>query len=231
MNFKKYIGNKSFYKRVFALIIPIMLQQLLISIAGYVDNLMINSYGEGAIAYNGVSAANRMIFVLNFLWLGFATVSSIFISQFFGTRNKEKIHESFRLGLLISIIVGILSMVAIEFLGESVVNSYLQSTESRHIGYDYLNYIKYGCIITILNIFFANCLRSIEKPKIALIASSVGIFVNVFLNYCMIFGNLGFEEQGAVGAAIACTPGHGRLWAYGVVCGFTAPRKIRRKLT
>lgn len=203
MNFKKYIGNKSFYKRVFALIIPIMLQQLLISIAGYVDNLMINSYGEGAIAYNGVSAANRMIFVLNFLWLGFATVSSIFISQFFGTRNKEKIHESFRLGLLISIIVGILSMVAIEFLGESVVNSYLQSTESRHIGYDYLNYIKYGCIITILNIFFANCLRSIEKPKIALIASSVGILVNIFLNYCMIFGNLGFEEQGAIGAANA----------------------------
>lgn len=203
MNIKKYIGDKFFYKRVFALIIPIMLQQLLISIAGYVDNIMINSYGENAIAYNGVSAANRMLFVLNFLWLGFATVSSIFISQFFGTRNKDKIQESFRLGMLISIIVGVLSMIAIDIFGESVVNSYLQSEESRSIGYDYLNYIKYGCILTILNIFFANCFRSTEKPKIALIASGVAILVNVFFNYCMIFGNFGFKEQGAIGAAIA----------------------------
>ena len=203
LNLKKYIGDKTFYKRVFSLIIPIMLQQLLISIAGYIDNLMINGYGEGAIAYNGVSAANRLMFVLNFIWLGFATVSSIFISQFFGAKNKQKIEESFRLGFIISIVVGIISTVIIWLFGNMVVDSYLESTESRLFGYDYLTYIKYGAIITICNIFFANCFRSIEKPKIALLASSIGIVVNVFFNYCFIFGNFGFKEMGASGAALA----------------------------
>lgn len=205
MNIKKYIGNKKFYKSIFALIIPIMLQQLLISVAGYIDNIMINNYTPNSIAYNGVSAANRLIFVLNFIWLGFATVSSIFIAQFFGSGNQKKNEETFRLGFYISIIVGIISTLIIIFFGNSVVNAYIESSESRAFGYEYLKYIKYGTIITVLNIFFANCFRTIEKAKIALASSTIGIITNIFFNYCFIYGNLGFPELGAGGAAIATT--------------------------
>ena len=56
--FKKFIGTKVFYKQVFIIILPIMLQQLLMNLAGYVDNVMINSFGGNANAYNGVNAAN-----------------------------------------------------------------------------------------------------------------------------------------------------------------------------
>ncbi len=205
MNIKKYIGNKTFYKSIFALIIPIMLQQLLISVAGYIDNIMINNYTPNSIAYNGVSAANRLTFVLNFIWLGFATVSSIFIAQFFGSGNRKKNEETFRLGFYISIIVGILSTLVIIFFGNNVVDAYIESSESRAYGYEYLKYIKYGTIITVLNIFFANCFRTIEKAKIALASSTIGIITNIFFNYCFIYGNLGFPELGAGGAAIATT--------------------------
>jgi len=204
MNFiKKYIGNKSFYKYVFSLIIPIMLQQLLISIAGYVDNIMINNYTPDSSAYNGVNAANRLMFVLNFVWLGCAAVSSIFISQFYGSGNKKKNEESFRLGFLVSLIMGFISMFVIHFVGKTVVDSYLTSPEAREFGYHYLEYIKYGAIITSLNTFFGNCFRSIEKPKIALISSTCGIFVNIFFNYCLIYGHLGMPNMGAGGAALA----------------------------
>ena len=47
------------------------------------------------------------------IWLGFATVSSIFIAQFFGSGNRKKNEETFRLGFYISIIVGILSTLVI----------------------------------------------------------------------------------------------------------------------
>ena len=180
---KRYIGNKSFYKYVFSLIIPIMLQQLLISVAGYVDNIMINNYTIDSSAYNGVNAANRLMFVLNFIWLGCAAVSSIFISQFYGSGNKKKNEESFRLGFLVSLIMGIISMFVIMFIGNKVVDSYLTTPEARQYGYDYLEYIKYGAIITSINTFFGNSFRSIEKPKIALISSICGIIVNVFFNY------------------------------------------------
>lgn len=200
---KRYIGNKSFYKYVFSLIIPIMLQQLLISVAGYVDNIMINNYTIDSSAYNGVNAANRLMFVLNFIWLGCAAVSSIFISQFYGSGNKKKNEESFRLGFLVSLIMGIISMFVIMFIGNKVVDSYLTTPEARQYGYDYLEYIKYGAIITSINTFFGNSFRSIEKPKIALISSICGIIVNVFFNYCLIYGHLGMPNMGAGGAALA----------------------------
>lgn len=200
---KKFIGDKTFYKSVFVIIIPIMIQQLFLSIAGYIDNLMINSYGGTAEAYNGVNAANRLMFVCNFIWLGASATASIFISQFFGANDKEKSNEALRLGLIVAGIFGVLSFLAIILFGNSVVDSYIQSPISRQYGYDYLKYIKYGTLLTAIIMMIGGAFRSVKKPGIALIAAICGIVVNVCLNYCLIFGHFGLPEMGAGGAALA----------------------------
>ena len=201
--FRKYIGTKIFYKQVFIIIIPIMLQQLLMNLAGYVDNVMINSFGGNANAYNGVNAANRFIFVCNFIFIGLAASASIFIAQYFGARNKDKINESVRLGLGISLIFGLICFGAISLFGKQVVNLFVQAEEIRAYGYEYLSYIRYGVVLSALVITLATAFRSVGRPNVALIIAIVGIFVNVFFNYCMIFGHLGFSPMGAKGAAIA----------------------------
>lgn len=203
MNLKKYIGDKTFYKSVLSLIVPIMLQQLLVSVASYIDNLMINGYTENSLAYNGVSAANRLIFVLNFIWLAFATVASIFIAQFYGSNNKKKNEESFRLGFYFCGVVGILSTLVVHFFGNIVVDSYVLNEASRQFGYEYLNMFKYGCLITTLSIFFANSLRTIKLANIALVSATLGIIVNIVLNYSLIYGHFSLPEMGASGAALA----------------------------
>lgn len=200
---KKYIGNKEFYLTVFSLIIPIMIQQLFVSIAGYVDNLMINNYGGSMHAYNGVSAANRLMFVCNFVWMGFASSASIFIAQYFGAKKEEKVKEAIVLSVIIAIVVGIISMLVIQFFGNYIVNSFVQEPEARAYGYQYLKYLKYGTVIISINIALGSAFRSVRLPFIAMIASIVGIIINIFLNWGLIFGNLGFPELGAGGAAIA----------------------------
>ena len=92
LKIKQFIGDKKFYKTTFAIILPIMIQQLFLSIAGYVDSLMINGYGGASTAaYDGVSSANKIMFVLNFIWIGFAATASIFVAQYYGAKNKEKV--------------------------------------------------------------------------------------------------------------------------------------------
>ena len=200
---KKYIGTKIFYKQVFIIILPIMLQQLLMNLAGYVDNVMINSYGGNANAYNGVNAANRFIFVCNFIFIGLAACASIFIAQYFGAKNKDKINESVRLGLIVSLIFGFLCFGAITLFGNNVVNLFVQSEDIRAYGYEYLRYIRYGVILSAIIVTFGTAFRSVGRPKVALINAIIGIVVNVFFNWCMIFGHLGFSPMGAKGAAIA----------------------------
>lgn len=204
LKIKQFIGDKKFYKTTFAIILPIMIQQLFLSIAGYVDSLMINGYGGASTAaYDGVSAANKIMFVLNFIWIGFAATASIFVAQYYGAKNKEKVRESLRLSILMAIGIGIISFVLIHFAGNSIVNAYVSDPQRRQFGYDYLSYIKWGTVITAVNLAFANAFRSIKKPNISLIASISGIVVNLFFNYCFIFGHLGFPEMAAAGAALA----------------------------
>ncbi len=200
---KKYFGDKKFYKMVFILIIPIMIQQLFISLGGYVDSLMLNGFQEGGLAYNGVSAANKMMFVLNFLWMGAAASASIFVAQYHGAKNKDKVNESFRMSFYTLVILGFISSIIIFIFGKNVVDIFVSDTASRQYGYQYINIIGYGALLTAINISFANSFRSVEAPKVAMIASISGIIVNVILNFFLINGNFGAPQLGAQGAAIA----------------------------
>lgn len=200
---KKYIGDKHFYKHAFMIILPIMAQQLFLSIAGYVDSLMINSFGGNFDAFNGVSAANRLMFVFQFLFIGLASASSIFISQYYGANKKEKVSSSFSFALIIALIFGILTFVFTEFFGDMVVDAFLTSESARYYGYRYLDIMGIGCIITALNIAVSSSFRSIKRTVLPMFCGIIGILVNIFLNYTLIFGHFGFTAMDARGAAIA----------------------------
>ena len=45
--------------------------------------------------------------------------------------------------------------------------------------------------------------RSVRNPKLGMICSSIALVVNIFLNYCLIFGNFAFPALGVKGAALA----------------------------
>ncbi len=199
---KKYIGTKQFYIAVFSLIIPIMLQQLFVSLAGYVDSLMVNNYGGNANAYNGVSAANRLIFVFNFAFMGLGAAASVFISQFFGAGKDDKVKETIRISLLFSIIFGIISLIIMIICGNRIIDLFIQNPESRKYGYDYLYYLRFGIILMVVNTVLANTFRNLRLPKVSLFAAVMGIIANIFFNYCLIYGNFGFKELGASGASI-----------------------------
>lgn len=204
--FKKYIGDKAFYKMALAIIFPVVIQQLILSIAGYVDNLMISSFTQAA--YTGVSTANRFMFLVNFFWIGLAAGISVFIAQYFGAKDKKKITGTIQLSLLIAIIFGVISMFVIHFAGPRVIRLFIPGSGNKELlaidhGIEYLKYIAAGAVVILLNFMVATIYRSIGKPKIPMYAGIVGIVVNMALNFVLIFGFLGAPALGAKGAAIA----------------------------
>lgn len=169
---------------------------------------MINSYNPVTFqlnaAYNGVSAANRLMFIINFFWIGLTAAISIFISQFFGANNRKKIVGYLQLSVFVTIIFGIISFLIIYFLGPVVVKLFLpNSNDSYLLGSKYIKIISYGAIVMLANMMLSTIFRSIKRQISALIAGVIGIGINIFLNYLLIFGNLGVTEMGVEGAALA----------------------------
>lgn len=204
--FSKYLGDRAFYKMALAIIVPVVVQQLILSIAGYVDNLMINSFSQEA--YIGVSTANRFMFLVNFFWIGLSAGISVFIAQYFGAKDKKRVTASIQLALIIALVIGTISIFLINFLGPSVIKFFIVDNNPEELlaishGIEYLNYIALGAIVILLNFMVATIYRSLGKPQVPMYAGVVGIIVNVFLNFVLIFGLFGLTAMGAKGAAIA----------------------------
>ena len=211
LSFKeKYIGDKKFYRIVFILVLPIILQQLFISLSGYIDNIMISGYGEKAniggsyvsAAYSGVAAANRLMFIFNFFWLGLAATASIFIAQYFGAKKRKELRESSMLSVYFAIIFGVFGTILLSLFGHKGIDSLVINQQIRDYGYSYIDMLKWGAPLIALEMAFSSMYRSIKKPTITLFISIIGILINATLNFCLIYGMLWFPEMGAAGAAV-----------------------------
>lgn len=203
---KNYIGTKEFYKIAFAIIIPVVIQQMILSIAGFIDNFMINGYSVNA--YAGVSTANRFMFIVNFFWIGLTAAISIFISQYFGAKDKKNLVATMQLGLVLAIIVSLVSTFVIIYTGPLLIKSFLPLDEpdqlaSVKFGIDYVKVIGYGAIFFLLSFMISVFFRATGRPKVPLFAGIIGIIVNISMNFVLIYGHFGFPEMGATGAALA----------------------------
>ena len=82
--FSQYIGDRLFYRSLFAVVLPIMLQNGLSTFVNLLDNIMVGSIGTEQMS--GVSIVNQLLFVFNVCLFGGVSGAGIFTAQFFGKR-------------------------------------------------------------------------------------------------------------------------------------------------
>ena len=94
----KFIGTRQFYKLALAVAVPLMMQQLITSSVNLVDNLMVGQLGDAALG--GVAAVNRFYIIATYGTNGVLAAAAIFIAQFFGAQDHERMKQSFRFSIL-----------------------------------------------------------------------------------------------------------------------------------
>ena len=65
MKLKSLIGTPSFYKRILAIAIPVMIQNGITNLVNLLDNMMIGSLGTEALS--AVSIVNQFVFIFNLI--------------------------------------------------------------------------------------------------------------------------------------------------------------------
>ncbi|WZL80245.1 MATE family efflux transporter [Vallitaleaceae bacterium 9-2] len=193
--------NTEFYKKLFAIAVPITLQQLIISSLNLIDTFMISSLTKEAIA--GVGAANKVFFLLNLFLFGMSSGSSILTAQFWGKKDVENIKKVYGLSLTFALGGGLLFTIVAILLPQQVMSIF--STDAQVIieGANYLRIVGFSYLFTAVTFSTMFVLRSTNYVKLPLFVTMVAISVNTFLNWVLIYGNMGFQPMGVEGAATA----------------------------
>ncbi|MBB6062914.1 putative MATE family efflux protein [Thermosipho japonicus] len=189
------------YKKIFAIALPIALQQFLSTGVNFVDTLMIGKLGEVAIASVGLS--NQFFFLYNLILFGLISGGSIFFSQFWGKKDIDGIAKSSAVTSTTALLFSAVFFTLSFFFPQIVMRFFSPDPLVIKEGIIYLKIISFSFPIFALSMVFSFVLRSVEKAHIPMYVTIVELSTNVFLNYSLIFGKFGFPKLGILGAAIA----------------------------
>ena len=88
MNYRgRLFGSGMFYKNALVIAVPIMLQQLIQSLVSLIDNFMVSGLGD--VSMSGVNVAGQLLFVFMVFLNAICMTGGIFMTQFYGARNRE----------------------------------------------------------------------------------------------------------------------------------------------
>ena len=205
---KKFIGNKTFYKNVLLLLIPMIVQQFISSFVSLLDNVMVGSLGKESIS--AASIANQVMMVFNLAIFGGLSGVSIFGAQFYGKGDMDGMRHTFRIKMIFGVFCSAAAIAVYLIFGRSFIHSFLQGgsdggdpARALREGTEYLQIMLVGLLPFALTQVYAGTLRGSGESVAPMKAGIIAILTNLFLNWVLIFGNLGAPRMGVQGAAIA----------------------------
>ncbi len=204
----KFIGDKTFYRMVLAIAVPIMIQNGITNFVGLLDNIMIGQIGTEQMS--GVAIVNQLLFVYNLCLFGGVSGAGIFTAQYFGQKNQEGIRQTIRFKMWLVTLITLITVVLLLFAGDSLIALYLQgdgtaksAADTLRYGKEYLQIMLPGLIPFMLVQIYASTLRECGQTVLPMKAGVIAVIVNLVFNYILIYGKFGAPALGVRGAAIA----------------------------
>lgn len=201
MKLSTFIGDKAFYRRLIAVSLPLILQQLVTASIQIVDNVMVGRLGETAIG--AVSVVNQLFFVVIITTFGVISGSTIYMAQYYGAKNQSKLNQTYRITLYASLLVAFIAFIIFSVADTFLIQIFTTNPVTIGLAEDYISIIRWGLFGFAISIAISSSLRVVGITKPLLWISVFTIVLNTVLNALLIFGLFGLPELGVIGAAIA----------------------------
>ena len=194
-------GKDDFYRQIFKLAIPIIIQNLLSAAVNSADVIMLNYVGQSSIS--AVSLAANYSSILFMVYYGLGTGASLLCSQYSGKNNLQAIHAVEGIALRFSDGISILVALIAFMMPQRMMQLFTADPELITIGSSYLRVMGITYICWGISEIYLAVLRSIGRVTISMVLNVLAFVLNIFLNAVFIFGLFGAPKLGATGVAIA----------------------------
>ena len=199
---KKFLAARpGFYRELFVLVIPIVIQNLIASSVSVADTLMLGNVDQTSLSASGL--AGQLMFLINVMFFGLNSALTILASQYWSKKDVKVISKILGIGLIIAMIVTVSFSAAAFFIPRHVMWIWTDDPELIAAGAKYLRFVAPSYIFLGLFQPYLTILKSCERVVFSTVTSTAALFINVIFNYLLIFGHGPFPELGIEGAAIA----------------------------
>lgn len=195
-------GKKDdFYRQMFKLAIPIIIQNLLSAAVNSSDVIMLNYVGQSAIS--AVSLAANYSNILFMVYYGLGTGASLLCAQYFGKKNMQAIHAVEGIALRFSFAISALVALAAFTMPQRMLLLFTSDQELIAIGSSYIRIMGITYLCWGVTEIYLAILRSIGRVTISMALNMLAFGLNILLNAVFIFGLFGAPKLGVTGVAIA----------------------------
>ena len=196
-----FTKDRSFYRSLILLAVPISLQNLVTFAVNFADNVMIGSLGDDAIS--GVYVGGQLQSVVQMFVGGIEGAILILAAQYWGRKDRDSIRKVVSIGVKFALGVGLFTTLVAVLFPQWVIRIFTTEPGVIREGAAYVQIVGFTYLFFSVSQVMIAAMRSVETAHIGLYISCMALVVNVCLNYVFIFGHLGFPAMGVRGAAVA----------------------------
>ena len=193
--------NTDFYKHIWKLFIPIVVQNLLSAAVSSTDVVMLNFVGQSSIS--AVSLAANYASILFMVYYGLGTGATLLCAQYYGKGDFQAIQIVQSIAMRFSLSISIVAAAVAFCIPDKMMLLFTNDPELIAIGAEYLRVMGVTYICWSVIEIYLSTLRSVGRAAISMVLNIVAFGLNIVLNAVFIFGLLGVPRMGATGVAIA----------------------------
>lgn len=207
MRKQRFCDDKAlFYRNVFALVLPMALQNLINVGITSADVIMLGKVGE--IALSSSSLAGQIYFIMSLILFGLTSGAAVITAQYWGKKDIETIEKVLGISMRIGLIVGVLFFAAAQLMPTTLMKIFTSEPIIIEEGVRYLRIVSWSYPLAAAAVVYLNIMRSVERVIISTLVYSISLVINVIFNAIFIFGLGPAPTMGVAGAACATVIAH-----------------------
>lgn len=198
---KKFIDTyKLEFKATTQLCLPIIVAQVGSVLMGVSNSVMIGKLGATSLAAAGVTNAIYILFIV----LGMGTLSAVapMVATASGAKDKEQCGILFRTSVEVAFLLTLVLTAALFIIAENF-EMFGHPQEVTIISKEYLRLLSFSTLPFMLFMAAKQFSDGLSYTKAAVYVTIIGVSVNVFLNWLLIYGHLNCPQLGIIGSGIA----------------------------
>ena len=195
-----FVKEKSFYKLILSIAVPVVLQNMITIGVNIMDTLMLGNYGE--IQLSASSLANEFINIYHIMCMGMSMGAAVLTAQYYGAGNNPSLKKIVTIVLRMGLVIAAAFTVVTLLFPEELMRLYTPDEAVIEKGVLYFRISAVTYVLLGVSLILTNILRTVHQVRFPLMLSIVTFLVNVFFNWVFIYGRLGAPEMQIEGAAL-----------------------------